>query len=262
MLPDEVWDDRAAEEYDTPGEGMFEPAVVLPAVDFLAGLADAGAALEFAIGTGRIAVPLAARGVAVSGIDSSRAMIARLRSKAPIPVVVGDMATASVPGPFALVYVVYNAISTLLTQEAQVTCFRNAARHLAPGGRFVVEVEVPDLRALPPGKGGVVFESSSGYLGVDTVDVLHRGLVSHHLRFDRGREATLFRSAHRYVWPSELDLMGRLAGFPDAGVPAAGRRTRPGDRPARLAWSPVTPAGRVRPSPPNRPATSGVFRLG
>jgi SAM-dependent methyltransferase len=135
MLPDEVWDDQAAQDYDTPGEGMFAPAVILPAVDFLAELAGDGAALEFAIGTGRIAVPLAARGVPVSGIDSSPAMIARLRSKAAIPVVVGDMTTASVPEPFALVFVVYNAIPNLLTQEAQVACFRNAARHLAPGGR-------------------------------------------------------------------------------------------------------------------------------
>jgi SAM-dependent methyltransferase len=213
MLPDEVWDERAAADYDTPGEGMFAPDVVGPAVDFLAGLAGAGKALEFAVGTGRIAVPLAARGVPVSGIDSSPPMVARLRSKAPIPVVVGDMVTTTVPGSFALVYVVYNSISNLLTQEQQVDCFRNAARHLAPGGRFVVELEVPDLRALPPGKAGVVFESSPGYLGVDTVDVVNQHLVSHHFRFGREREATLFRSAHRYAWPSELDLMGRLAGF-------------------------------------------------
>jgi hypothetical protein len=214
MVPDEVWDDEAADDYDTPGEGMFAPAVIDPAVDLLARLADGGAALEFAVGTGRIAIPLASRGVPVSGIDSSSPMIARLRDKSEaVPVVAGDMTSARVPGSFSLVYVVYNSISNLLTQESQVACFRNAAGHLSAGGRFVVELEVPDLRALPPGRSGLVFESAPGYIGVDTIDVLHQHLVSHHFRFGRGREARLFRSAHRYIWPSELDLMAQLAGF-------------------------------------------------
>jgi hypothetical protein len=214
MLPDEVWDERAADDYDTPGEGMFAPSVLDPAVGLLSRLAGGGAALEFAVGTGRVALPLASRGVPVSGLDSSAAMLARLRAKSDaIPAVVGDMASSRMPGSFTLVYVVYNSISNLLTQESQVACFHNAARHLSAGGRFVVELEVPELRALPPGQDGLVFESSPGYLGVDTIDVLRQQLVSHHFRFGRGREARLFRSAHRYIWPSELDLMGQLAGF-------------------------------------------------
>ncbi|TDC21157.1 class I SAM-dependent methyltransferase, partial [Streptomyces sp. 8K308] len=173
-------------------------------------------ALEFAIGTGRVAVPLARRGVPVIGVELSRPMLDQLRAKADeatIPVVVGDMATASVPGRFQLVYLVYNAISNLLTQAEQVACFRNAARHLAPGGRFVIELWVPDLRKLPPGQQAVVDKSETGYIGLDTYDVLRQHVVSHHFWFDDGRQARLFRSPHRYVWPAELDLMGQLAGF-------------------------------------------------
>jgi hypothetical protein len=123
------------------------------------------------------------------------------------------MATATVPGTFSLVYLVYNTISNLLTQDEQVACFRNAARHLSPGGRFVVELGVPDLRTLPPGQQATVFTVEPGYLGIDTYDVVAQILVSHHVRFGEGRQAEIFRSPHRYVWPGELDLMGRLAGF-------------------------------------------------
>lgn len=213
---DEIWDTEAAQGYDTPGTGMFAPEVLGPMVDRLAGLAGDGRALEFAIGTGRVAVPLAERGVSVTGIELSLPMIDQLRTKAgetAIPVIVGDMATTVAPGEFTLVYLVYNTISNLLTQAEQVECFRNAARHLVPGGRFVIELEVPELRRLPPGADGLVFRSEPGYLGVDTYDVVQQHLVSHHVHFGDGREARLFRSPHRYIWPGEMDLMGQLAGF-------------------------------------------------
>jgi len=213
---DRIWDVEAAEGYDTPGEGMFAPEVLTPVVDRLAELAAGGRALEFAVGTGRVAIPLAERGVPVTGVELSGAMIARLRSKvdeAVVPVVVGDMATATAPGEHTLVYLVYNTISNLLTQAEQVECFRNAARHLGPGGAFVVELEVPDLRRLPPGQRASVFHSEPGYIGLDTYDLVRQHLVSHHFRFGEDREARLFRSPHRYVWPAELDLMARIAGF-------------------------------------------------
>ncbi len=216
MRQDEIWDADAARRYDTPGTGMFAPELLDATVTRLAGLAAGGRALEFAIGTGRVAVPLAERGVPVTGIELSVPMVDQLRTKVgedAIPVVVGDMATATAPGGYALVYLVFNTISNLLTQTEQVACFRNAARHLGPGGRFVVELEVPELRRLPPGQDAVVFRSQPGYLGVDTYDVLHQHLVSHHVTFGEGRSAELFRSPHRYVWPAELDLMAQLAGF-------------------------------------------------
>ncbi len=216
MRQDEIWDVDAAARYDTPGTGMFAPEVVEPTVDRLAELAGDGHALELAIGTGRVAVPLVERGVPVTGIELSGPMIDRLRTKvdeARIPVVVGDMATARVPGEYSLVYLVFNTISNLLTQAEQVACFRNAARHLSPGGRFVVELWVPELRALPPGQPATVWQSEPGYIGLDTYDVLHQQVVSHHFHFGTGRQAQLFRSPHRYIWPAELDLMAQLAGF-------------------------------------------------
>ncbi len=212
----QIWDVDTAESYDTPGTGMFAPEVLGPTVDRLVALADGGAALELAIGTGRVAVPLAERGVPVTGIELSQPMVDVLRTKvdeATIPVVMGDMATVRAPGRFSLVYLVFNTISNLLTQGEQVECFRNAARHLAPGGRFVIELWVPQLRVLPPGVGATVWHDEPGYLGIDTYDVLEQRVVSHHVRFGEGSDAQLFRSPHRYVWPTELDLMGRLAGF-------------------------------------------------
>ena len=216
MRQEDIWDAEEARRYDTPGTGMFAPEVLGPAVDRLAELAGDGRALEFAIGTGRVAVPLAQRGVPVTGIELSGPMIEQLRAKADetaIPVIAGDMATARAPGEYTLVYLVYNTISNLLTQGEQVACFRNAARHLTPGGRFVIELEVPELRRLPPGQQATVFTSEPGYIGLDTYDVLHQHLVSHHFYFGAGREARLFRSPHRYIWPAELDLMAQLAGF-------------------------------------------------
>jgi SAM-dependent methyltransferase len=216
MRQEDIWDAETAREYDTPGTGVFAPEVLEPAVDRLAELASDGPALEFAIGTGRVAVPLARRGVPVTGIELSGPMIEQLRTKASeavIPVIVGDMATATAPGQYTLVYLVYNTISNLLTQGEQVACFRNAARHLTPGGRFVIELEVPELRRLPPGQQATVFTSEPGYIGLDTYDVLHQHLVSHHFYFGDGRQARLLRSPHRYIWPSELDLMAQLAGL-------------------------------------------------
>lgn len=216
MEQQDIWDAETAERYDTPGQGMFSDEVLRPAVDRLAALAGAGAALEFAIGTGRVALPLAERGVPVTGIELSPPMVEVLRTKADeaaIPVVMGDMATTVAPGEYTLVYLVFNTIANLLTQDEQVRCFRNAARHLRPGGRFVVELWVPELRTLPPGRTATVCRSEPGYIGLDTYDVVSQHVVSHHFRFDDSRRARLFRTPHRYVWPAELDLMARLAGF-------------------------------------------------
>jgi SAM-dependent methyltransferase len=216
MRQEEIWDADTAQRYDTPGSGMFAPEVLEPTVDRLAELAGNGRALEFAIGTGRVAVPLANRGISVTGIELSPSMVEQLRSKADdaaIPVVIGDMATARAPGEYTLVYLVYNTISNLLTQAEQVACFRNAARHLASGGRFVIELWVPELRKLPPGQQATVWHTEPGYIGLDTYDVLQQHLVSHHFRFGEGRQAELFRSPHRYIWPAELDLMAQLGGF-------------------------------------------------
>ncbi|HEU4945678.1 MAG TPA: class I SAM-dependent methyltransferase [Kribbella sp.] len=216
MRQEDIWDVDAARRYDTPGTGMFAPEVLGPTVDRLAELAGDGRALEFAIGTGRVAVPLAERGIPVTGIELSGPMIEQLRTKvdeATIEVVVGDMATARVPGEYSLVYLVFNTISNLLTQAEQVACFRNAARHLTPGGRFVIELWVPELRRLPPGQQATVWHSEPGYIGLDTYDVLHQQVVSHHFRFGESEQAQLFRSPHRYIWPAELDLMAQLAGF-------------------------------------------------
>lgn len=216
MRPEETWDVDAAQRYDTPGIGMFAPEVLGPTVDRLVELAGGGRVLEFAIGTGRVAVPLAERGVSVTGVELSVPMIDRLRAKVDeqtIPVVVGDMATARAPGDYTLVYLVFNTISNLLTQADQVACFRNAARHLTPGGRFVIELWVPELRRLPPGQQAVVWHCESGYVGLDTYDVLRQQVVSHHFRFGDDEQAQLFRSPHRYIWPAELDLMAQLAGL-------------------------------------------------
>jgi SAM-dependent methyltransferase len=212
----DIWDDKAAASYDTPGTGMFDPVLLGHTVGRLAGLAAGGAALEFAVGTGRVAIPLAERGVPVSGIEIAPPMVAELRKKvdeATIPVVVGDMTSATVPGQFSLVFLVFNGISNVLTQADQIACFRNAARHLSPGGCFVIELWVPELRRLPPGSKAAVFTADAGYVGLDTVDTLNQIVVSHHFRFGDGPDATVFRSPHRYVWPSELDLMAQLAGF-------------------------------------------------
>ena len=216
MRQEQIWDADAARTHDTPGTGVFAPAVLGPTIDRPAQLAGQGPALEFAIGTGRVAIPLSDRGVPVAGIELSTSMVDELRRKtddATIPVVVGDIATARCPGDFTLVYLVYNTISNLLSQSEQVACFRNAARHLTPGGRFVIELWVPELRKLPPGQHAMVWQSEPGYIGLDTYDVLRQRVVSHHFRCGEGHQAQLFRSPHRYIWPAELDLMAQVAGF-------------------------------------------------
>jgi SAM-dependent methyltransferase len=200
---------------------MFDPAVLGPTVDLLQDLAGDGPALELAVGTGRVALPLQERGVEVHGIDFSEAMVAELRCKPGgdrMPVTIGDMATTRVGSGYRLAYLVYNTITNLLTQEAQVECFRTVAEQLAPGGVFVIEVFVPQLRRMPPGQYAVPFHVGERHVGLDTVDVVTQLSVSHHFtkagQDDRGRQvATYSASAHRYVWPSELDLMARLAGL-------------------------------------------------
>ncbi len=214
MTTSDLWDADAADRYDEAVADMFAPDVLTPTVDLLADLAREGRALEFAIGTGRVAIPLAERGVDVTGIELSQPMVDRVHAKRPdLPVAIGDMATTVVPGEFSLVYLVFNTIGNLRTQAEQVACFRNAARHLGPGGRFVIEVEVPSLRRLPPGQAGVPFDISDSHLGVDTYDVVTQQAISHH--FTRQPDGTYRRGTHnfRYVWPSELDLMAQLAGM-------------------------------------------------
>jgi SAM-dependent methyltransferase len=214
-IGDGYFDERVASSYDDDENRMFDPAVIEPTVDFLAGLANGGRALELGIGTGRIALPLAARGVEVHGIDRSRAMTDRLRAKpggSEIEITIGDFATAEVDGTFRLAYLVFNTIMNLTTQAEQVACFRNVAAHLEPGGRFVIEVGVPDLQRLPPGERFVVFDGSETHLGIDEYDVANQGLISHHFEV---RDGALTKSSgpYRYVWPAELDLMAGIAGL-------------------------------------------------
>ena len=212
----EQWGVEAARTYDTPGTGMFAPEVLGPTVDRLADLAGAGRALELAVGTGRVAVPLAERGVPVTGIELSGPMVARLREKADeaaIPVLLGDMATVRAPGTFTLVYLVFNTISNLPTQAQQVACFRNAAAHLAPGGRFVVELWVPGIRRLPPCQEGVPFHVGAHHLGLDTYDLTTQQGTSHHFHRHGDGTASYGASNFRYIWPAECDLMARLAGL-------------------------------------------------
>ena len=216
MTSSDLWDAETARGYDDESADMFEPTVLGPTVDVLAELAGGGAALEFAIGTGRVAVPLRARGVPVSGIDLSQPMVDRLRTKASadeIPVVVGDMATGTVPGLFSLVYLVYNTIANLRTQAEQVECFRNAARHLRPGGHFVIELWIPGIRRLPPGQAAVPFEISDEHCGFDTYDLVSQQGTSHH--YTRRPDGSYRHSTcnFRYLWPSECDLMAHLAGL-------------------------------------------------
>ncbi|WP_263166893.1 class I SAM-dependent DNA methyltransferase [Streptomyces sp. SCSIO ZS0520] len=217
MTSSELWSRATAERYDAEEAESSSAAALGPVLDFLAELAGPGRALEFAIGTGRVGVPLRERGVPVVGIELSAPMAEVLRRKVDedtLPVVLGDMATTVVPGEFALVYLVYNTITNLLTQEEQVECFRNAARHLAPGGRFVIELGVPPLRFLPPGQVAVPFDVSERHLGFDTFDLVEQVLVSHHFTRD-GADGRYRRgsSRHRYAWPAELDLMARIAGL-------------------------------------------------
>jgi SAM-dependent methyltransferase len=207
-MPEDYFGENVASRYDDDAK-IFDPAVVDPVVDFLAELAGDGGALEFGIGTGRIAVPLAQRGVRAHGIDLSEAMVARLRAKPEaeqIGVTIGTFATTRVEGTYSLVYLVFNTINNLTTQDEQVACFANAAAHLDPGGCFVIEVGVPG------GAAREVFALSDRHVGVDEYDAATQRLVSHHFSLVDGsweRLSIPFRS----VGPGELDLMARLAGM-------------------------------------------------
>ena len=212
---DGYFDERVAARYDDSEAEMFEAEAIDPVVEVLVELAGSGRALELGIGTGRIALPLARRGVSVHGIDLSKAMVARLRAKRDgedIGVTIGDFATTTVDGSFSLAYLVFNTIMNLTTQAAQVACFRNAAAHLEPGGCFVIEVTIPDLRRLPPGETFHVFNASENHWGMDEYDVATQGLTSHHFEIVDGTVERL-SIPFRYAWPSELDLMAQLAGM-------------------------------------------------
>jgi SAM-dependent methyltransferase len=212
---DGYFDERVAASYDESSAEMFDQAVVDPTVELLAEIAGSGRALELGIGTGRIALPLAQRGVPVHGIELSKAMVARLRAKPggdDIGVTIGDFATTTVDGTFSLAYLVFNTIMNLTTQAAQVACFRNVAAHLQPGGRFVIEVGVPGLQRLPPGETIRAFHVSESRWGFDEFDVARQGLVSHHFAIVAGRVERV-SIPFRFAWPSELDLMAQLAGM-------------------------------------------------
>ena len=214
MTSSDYWDAAAAARYDEDSAHMFEPAVLDPAVDLLAELAGDGRALELAVGTGRVAIALADRGVAVTGIELSQPMADELHRKRPeLPVVVGDMATSTAPGTFSLVYVVWNSIGNLRTQAEQVACFRNAARHLSPGGCFVVELWVPGIRRLPPGQRAVPFDIGDGHVGFDTYDMTTQQGTSHHYGRRPDGRVEYGTSNFRYIWPAECDLMAELAGL-------------------------------------------------
>jgi SAM-dependent methyltransferase len=211
-----MWEADSAAVYDATSPEMFAPAVLDPTVDVLAALAGDGPALEFAVGTGRVALPLSSRGISVSGIELSPHMAERLRAKPgadAVPVTIGDMTTSRVDGPFKLVYLVFNTIMNVTTQDEQLAVFANAASHLNPGGRFVVEVMVPRPSAMTSGQLGHVFDLSENHVGIDTYDdPVGQITWSHHWtlidsRWVRGS------FPFRYIWPSELDLMARLAGF-------------------------------------------------
>ena len=218
MTSSEVWDEETAATYDADSSEQFAPGVLGPAVEFLAHLADGGPALEFGVGTGRVGIPLAERGVAVTGIELSEPMVARLRQKVDerrLPVVVGDMATTHAPGAgdFSLVYLVWNSISNLRTQEEQTQCFRNASHHLRPGGRFVIELWVPPIQRLAPGQQAGPITLNEDHLIFDTYDLVTQGCASHH--YYRHADGTFRHQVghFRYIWPAECDLMAQLAGL-------------------------------------------------
>jgi SAM-dependent methyltransferase len=214
-VPENTFVGPVAEGYDAAVADMFEPEAVEPAVRFLADLAGTGDALELGIGTGRIALPLSRQGIRVHGIEISPDMVKQLRAKPgsdAVEVTIGDFADTTVDESFALAYLVFNTITNLTTQDEQVDCFRNVARHLEPGGCFVIEVAVPELQRLPPGETFLAFTVTPTHLGFDEYDVASQISYSHHYYVVDGR-LEIFSAPYRYVWPSELDLMARLAGL-------------------------------------------------
>jgi SAM-dependent methyltransferase len=211
----DYFDERIAARYRTYWPDLFEPNVVEPCVDFLADLGGTGSALELGVGTGRIALPLSRRGVRVHGIELSPAMVEQLRTEPgsdTVGVTLGDFATTTVDDTFRVVYLVRNTIANLTTQDEQVSCFQNAARHLQPGGCFVIELYVPELQRLPPGETIRPFTATPTHLGFDEYQVTTQNSTSHHYWFVDGHLET-FSAPFRYAWPSELDLMARLAGL-------------------------------------------------
>jgi SAM-dependent methyltransferase len=214
-VPETHFDEWIAQRYDTLWPELLDPSLLDSAVDLLADLAGEGSALELGIGTGRLAIPLSGRGVHVHGIELSPAMVAALRMKPganDIDVTIGDFATAKIGATFHLAYLARNTITNLTTQDEQVQCFRNAAAHLEPGGCFVIENYIPALQRLPPGETKVVFIATPTHVGVEEYDIAAQVAVSHHYWVLDGQLRT-FSSRHRYLWPSELDLMARLAGM-------------------------------------------------
>ncbi len=213
MADEGYFGERVAARYDDVSWGMFAPALLAATAAFLEEMADGGAALEFAIGTGRVALPLAERGVKVAGMDNSEAMLRRLRAKATeIEAVAGDMATTHVEGDFSLVYLVFNTIFNLTSQDGQVACFENAAAHLQPGGRFVIEARVPEIQRLPPGQSVLPWRADPSGMSYYVYDVVTQRLSGQHYYFKDGLiEAS--PTEMRYAWPAELDLMARIAGM-------------------------------------------------
>lgn len=214
-VPETHFGEWIAQHYETLWPELFDPDFVEPTVDFLADLARTGAALEFGVGTGRIAVPLCRRGISVHGIELSQAMINQLRTQegsSSVGVTLGDFATATVDEAFTVVYLLRNTITNLTSQDEQVECFRNAARHLRPSGTFVIENYVPELRRIPPGENAHVFAATPMHIGIGEYDMVNQIEISRHWWLVEG-ELNTFSSPHRYVWPGELDLMARLAGM-------------------------------------------------
>jgi SAM-dependent methyltransferase len=211
-----VWGPELAQVYDATYAAQREAGVLDPMLDFLVERAAGGRALEFAVGTGRVALPLSARGVPVQGIELSPHMVRRLHAKPgadTVPTTLGDMTSTRVPGPFRLVYLVANTIMNVTSQDEQVAVFANAAAHLEPGGCFVVEVIVPQLRRVPPGEAARVFTLQPDHVGIETFDDVAAQIAwSHHWIEVEGR-LVRHSAPYRYVWPSELDLMARLTGF-------------------------------------------------
>jgi SAM-dependent methyltransferase len=211
-----IWGRDLAEVYDATYAAMFEPPVLNPTIDRLAELARGGLALELAVGTGRVALPLSARGISVYGLELSPHMAEQLRAKPgadAVPVTIGDMTTTRIPGAFTLVYLVANTIMNVTTQEDQIAVFANAAAHLEPGGVFVVEVIVPQVRTVRPGELGRVFTLDPDHVGIETFDDLVGQIAWSHHWIEAGGHLVRHSAPYRYVWPSELDLMARIAGF-------------------------------------------------
>jgi SAM-dependent methyltransferase len=211
-----VWDREVAEVYDQTYRAQFEPSVIGPIVDVLAELARGGPALEFAVGTGRVALPLSARGIAVQGLELSPHMAEQMRAKPgaeAVPVTIGDMTTVRVPGPFTLVYLVANTIMNVTTQGEQLAVFASAAAHLEPGGCFVVQVIVPQLRRVPPGETARVFTLEADHIAIETFEDLAGQIAWSHHWIEADGRLVRHSAPYRYVWPSELDLMAKIAGF-------------------------------------------------